>query len=113
MPDGFAGRNDAADIHVHPTGQFVYASNRGHDSIAMAGLDPATGRIGEVRRVACGGRSPRGFALDPAGRFAVVANQTTGNLAVFRVEEITGQLRFTGQTAQAASPVCVRIVQVP
>jgi 6-phosphogluconolactonase len=111
LPEGFAGRNDAADLHVHPSGRWVYASNRGHDSIAVVAVDPATGRIGGmVQHVPCDGRTPRGFALDPAGRFAVVANQGTDNLAVFRVDEATGQLHPTGHMALAAAPVCVAIV---
>lgn len=111
LPEGFTGRNDAADLHVHPTGRFVYASNRGHDSVAVVAVDPATGRIDEVvQHIPSGGRTPRGFALDPTGRFAVVANQNTDNLVVFRVDETTGQLHPTGHTALAAAPVCVAIV---
>lgn len=89
LPDGFEGQSHCADIHLHPTGRFLYGSNRGHDSIAVFGVDSATGRLNFSGCEPTGGQTPRNFALDPTGAFLLAANQNSDNVVVFRIIEIS------------------------
>lgn len=91
LPDGWRGSNTAADLHVHPGGRLLFASNRGHDSIATFAIDEA----GTMRRVAVtrsGGKTPRGFTLDPSGAHLLAAHQKNDRLVCFRVDEESGEL---------------------
>ena len=112
LPDGFSGRNDTADIHVHPTGKFVYGSNRGHDSIAVFSVDEAKGTLTPVEYVPTQGKVPRNFGIDPTGSILIAANQNSDNLVVFRIDTKTGKLSATGQSLQLSRPVCVKFVPV-
>lgn len=80
-PEDFEGQNDASAIHISPDGRFVYAGNRGHNSIAVFQVDEANGKVEFVEFTATGGEWPRDFCLDPSGAYLVVANQHTGNLS--------------------------------
>ncbi len=110
LPEGYAGENTTAEVAVHPNGRFGYASNRGHDSLAVFALDPAAQRLEPLGHVSTQGRTPRHFALDPAGRYLWAANQASHTLVVYRVDEATGRLQPTGQTREVGSPVCVRFL---
>ncbi|MFM8335319.1 MAG: lactonase family protein [Opitutaceae bacterium] len=105
LPDDFAGASTAAEIRVHPSGRFVYASNRGHDSIAVFEEDTATGHLRPAQTIASGGRTPRNFALSPDGRWLVCGHQDTPLLTVFAVDAATGRLTRTPHTAEV--PVCI------
>ena len=83
LPAGYTGQNSGAEIAVHPSGRFVYASNRGHNSIAIFRVDQASGALTFVRTQETGGRTPRNFALDPSGRLLLAANQDSGTVVVF------------------------------
>jgi len=107
LPPDFKGSSTGAEIRLHPNGRFVYASNRGHDSIAIFGVDAASGRLTLVAITPCGGRNPRSFALSPDGAWLVCANQNSNSLTVFRVDPATGQLTSTGHAATVPLPVCV------
>jgi 6-phosphogluconolactonase len=109
LPAGFkvTDPDRAAEICVHPNGRFVYASNRGHDSIAVFARDESTGRLTLVEIVPCGGQSPRSFSLSPEGAWLVCAHQDSGTLAVFRVDGSTGRLVRSGGTVSVPSPICV------
>ncbi len=107
LPDGFTGESSGAEIVMHPGAKFLYASNRGHDSIASFRVDAAKGTLTSIDRVSTGGRTPRSFAIDPSGRFVVAANQESGTLVVFRIDQQTGRLTPTGTTLQVPFPVCV------
>ena len=96
LPPGWVGENSTADIHVHPSGKFVYGSNRGHDSLAIYAVDATTGRLTHVANAPTGGRTPRNFAIDPTGRFILAANQDTDTIVTFRVDQSTGRLAPTG-----------------
>jgi 6-phosphogluconolactonase len=110
LPAGFKGENSTAEVVVHPNGKFVYGSNRGHNSIAVFRVDPATGKLTLVEHVATQGKTPRNFALDPTGTYLFAANQDTDNVVVFRVDQASGKLTPTGQQMKVGSPVCVRFL---
>jgi 6-phosphogluconolactonase len=107
LPAGFSGENSGAEIAMHPAGTFLYASNRGDDSIAIFSIDAAKGTLTSAGRVSTQGKTPRGFAIDPSGRFLVAANQNSGTLVTFRIDQATGGLTPTGTAVQVPSAVCV------
>lgn len=108
LPAGFSGRNKAAAVRFGPRGDLVYASNRGHDSIAAVGWDGSA--FGPVRHHPSGGEGPRDFALDPTGGWMVVANEGSGTLATLAVDPETGVLRETGERLAVPAPVCVSFI---
>jgi 6-phosphogluconolactonase len=112
LPKNFTGVNDTAEIHVHPSGKFLYASNRGHDSIALFSIDSRTGALTLVDHFPTQGKTPRDFDIDPTGKFLFVANQGTNNIVVFRIDLNNGKLTPTGQILQVPSPVCLKFVAV-
>ena len=105
LPKGFAGRNDAAEIAVHPNGKFLYASNRGHESIAIFAIDARNGTLTFVAHVLTGGKEPRNFAIDPSGQYLLAENQLSNNIVVFKIDPATGGLTPTGQVVEVPSPV--------
>ena len=110
LPPEFSGRNDVAEVAVHPSGKFLYVSNRGMDSIAVFGIDAKSGRLTQTGGVPTGGKEPRHFALDPAGNFMFVENQLSDTVVVFHVDANSGQLTPTGDTLSVPSPVCLKFV---
>jgi 6-phosphogluconolactonase len=107
LPEGFAGKSSCAEVQVHPSGDFVYGSNRGHDSIAVFSVDRASGKLTSVGYQSTQGKTPRHFALDPTGKWLLAENQESGSIVVFRVDPKTGGLSATGQSVSVGSPVCV------
>ena len=112
LPDDFEGVNHCADIHVSPSGEFVYGSNRGHDSIAVFSIDQDTGGLSFVGHVSSGGETPRNFAIDPSGTYMLVANQDTGNILTFRINNETGMPEPTGHVVDVPAPVCIKLLPV-
>ena len=106
LPDDFHGNSSTAEVAVHPNGRFVYGSNRGHDSIAVFGVG-GDGRLTLVEHEPTRGRTPRNFSIDPTGRWLIAANQNSGTLAVFSIDQKTGALTPVGPLATVGSPVCV------
>lgn len=106
LPVGFTGSTTCAEIEVHPSGKFVYASNRGHDSIAVFAVAKRTGLLSSVEYEPTQGKTPRHFTLDPTGRWLLAENQGSDSVVVFRVNAKTGALEATGQTVEVPSPVC-------
>lgn len=104
-------RDSGAQILVHPTGKFVYSSNRGHDSIAGFTCDPATGKLTLVQNESTQGKTPRHFAIDPSGRWLLAENQNSDSVVVFAIHTGTGQLKPTGQTITVGAPVCAVFVK--
>jgi 6-phosphogluconolactonase len=102
--------NSTAEILIAPHGRQLYVSNRGHDSIAVFALDPATGMLTPTGHVPTGGRTPRNFGIDPTGKWLLAANQNSGNVVVFRVDPAAGILTATGQEVQVPRPVCVKFL---
>src|SRR5262245_21969749 len=95
LPDNFTGTNTTAEIRVHPTGQFVYNTNRGHNSVTMYSVDPATGELDVIGWESTRGERPRGMNIDPSGTFLYAANQNTDTIAVFRIQPSNGKLKFS------------------
>lgn len=107
LPTDYLGRHAASEIRVHPSGRFVYAANRIHDSIAVFARDADTGALTLVEHVPTGGDQPRNFNLTPDGAWLLCANQGTDNLIVFKVDAATGRLASTGRTTKVPKCVCV------
>jgi 6-phosphogluconolactonase len=103
-------KNTTAEIVVHPSGEFLYGSNRGHDSIAMFRIDEA-GRLSAIGHEPTQGKNPRNFNISPDGQWLIAANQNGDNLVVFKIDQATGKLTPTGEPVQCFSPVCVKFVQ--
>jgi 6-phosphogluconolactonase len=99
-----------AEIQVHPSGRFVYGSNRGHDSITVFAVDQKTGRLTYVQNEPTQGSTPRGFGIDPSGAYLLAGNQRSDSVVVFRIDQQTGRLTPTGHKIQVSSPVSVKFV---
>lgn len=95
-----------AEVQVHPSGKFVYGSNRGHDSIVVFIVDQSTGKLTRVQNESTQGKTPRHFTLDPSGRFLIAENQGSDNAFVFSVDQVTGKLTATGEKIEVGAPVC-------
>jgi 6-phosphogluconolactonase len=112
LPADFKGTNDTAEIHVHPNSKFLFASNRGHDSIAVFAIDQNTGKLSLTGDFPTGGKTPRNFEFDPDGTHLLVANQDSGNIVTFAIDQQNGGLTPTGQELKVPSPVSLRFVKV-
>ncbi len=110
LPDDFSGQNSGGEIMVAPSGRFVYASNRGHDSLAIYAVDPETGRLALVGHESTQGGSPRAFIIDPSGALLLAANQDTDTVVTFRIDQESGTLQATGHVAAVPTPVCLQLV---
>lgn len=110
LPPEFTGDKSGAEVQVHPSGNFVYGSNRGHDSIAVFAIDPSSGKLSWVEYQSSQGKSPRHFGIDPTGQWLLAENQDSDNIVVFRINPKTGRLSPTGQVVQVGSPVCAVFV---
>ncbi|MGD9929007.1 MAG: lactonase family protein [Mangrovibacterium sp.] len=110
LPAGFEGIKASADIHLSPDARFVYASNRGHNSIAVFSRDAQSGKIELVQSEPVRGDWPRNFVIDPDGKFLLVANQRSNNITAFAIDQENGKLTFTGQSTELPSPVCLKFL---
>lgn len=110
LPADVADTNgfSTAEIVAHPGGRFLYASNRGHDSIAMYAVDQGTGRLTFLGTEPIRGKTPRNFVIDPTGKYLLAAGQNSHTVTVFAIDQETGTLSFTGQSLDVPSPVCIR-----
>ena len=107
LPESFTGNSRASEIAVSPDGRFVYASNRGFDSVAIFAVDPANGWLRPVDYQQSRGKTPRFFAADPTGRFMFVANEESDTIVTYAIDQATGRLTATGDVVQTGSPVCI------
>lgn len=110
LPEDFTGRNSTAEIVVHPSGKYVYGSNRGHNSIAAFAIDEATGQLTLIEREPTLGEIPRNFAIDPTAAYVLAGNQNTGNVVQFGIAD-DGSLTPTGRTMPAPAPICIQFVK--
>jgi len=108
IPGGYNGRKSTAECLVHPSGRFLYVSNRGHESITAYTIDESTGLLTWVENENTGGREPRNFFIEPAGRWLLAENQNTDTIVVFSIDPQTGALNPAGQSVSVGRPVCIR-----
>jgi 6-phosphogluconolactonase len=115
LPEGVAVAEgfSVAEILMHPSGRYLYASNRGHDTIAAFAVDPAAGTIRLVEHTPMAGKIPRGFGIDPSGRWLIAGNQRSDSVSVFRIDPASGKLSNTGQTVAVGAPVSVVFLRAP
>ncbi len=112
LPENFKGYNSAAEISVDAKGKYLYASNRGDNSIGQFSINPNDGSLLPVDWVSSGGKSPRHFAIDPTGQWLFAANQESGNIALFRINQDNGRLNLVSDTTKIVAPVCVRFLKI-
>jgi len=112
LPEDFMGENLCADIHISPHGNYLYASNRGHDSIVRFFIDQDTGLLTYQEHISTEGREPRNFAIDPGGAFLLVANQKTNSIVTFKIDAENGGLSNTEHKVEVSMPVCVKFAYV-
>ena len=110
LPTGFEGDNTGADIHFHPNGRFLYASNRGHNSLVILSVDAEKVNLEVVGHMPVEGAIPRNFAFTQDGNWLLVANQNSGTISSFRVDGRTGQLSLAGPPAKVPTPVCIQFL---
>lgn len=110
LPGAFTGTNTAAEIQISPSGRFLYASNRGDDSIVVFAIDPSTALLTYVEHVSSQGKTPRFFTLDPTGTLLLVANQDSATIVTYLVDQTTGRLQPTGQSLAISHPVYLEVV---
>lgn len=110
LPREFDDENTTAEIQVHPSGKFLYVSNRGHNTIAVYSIDQSTGKLTTVEFTPTGGAVPRNFGIDPTGKYLLAANQDSNDIFVFRIDPETGGLTPTGHSVSIPTPVCVKFV---
>ena len=108
LPTDYSGENTCADVHVSPSGRFLYGSNRGHDSIVVFAIEGSSGSLRYVEHVSTGGKTPRNFVIDPSGRFLLAANQRSDSVVTFRIDPASGKLNATGHAAEIPTPVCLK-----
>ncbi len=107
LPTDFTGENSAADIHIHPSGEFLYVSNRGHNSIGAFNINQKTGTIENIDFTDSNGATPRNFSISPDGSFLYVANQDSNDLVSFKIDSETGKLIEIGNSLAIKTPVCI------
>ncbi|HTU23355.1 MAG TPA: lactonase family protein [Gemmataceae bacterium] len=110
LPKSYKGETTTAEVQVHPSGKFLYGSNRGHDSISVFRLDEKTGKLTAAGHQGEGIKTPRSFGIDPTGKFMLVANQDGDSILVFRIDATTGALQATGTKVEVGKPVCVKFM---
>lgn len=113
LPDGVKPEPafSTAELTMHPSGRFLYGSNRGHDSLTVFAVDQASGRLTFVQNEPTGGSTPRGFGIDPTGRWLLAANQRSDSVVVFRIDQASGRLAPAGTRISVGAPVCVTFLR--
>ncbi len=107
LPADFTDRSSTSEIEVHPNGNFVYGSNRGHDSIVVYRRDPKTGGLTFLQHAPCGGRTPRHFKIDPSGKWLLCGHQDSNTISVLPLDPETGLLGEPVGTVSSPSPICI------
>lgn len=106
LPVDFNGKSSIAEVMIHPNAKFLYASNRGHDSIAVFSID-AEGKLTPLGHTPTLGKHPRFFGLDPSGKFLLACNMETNTIVPFRIDEATGLLSPVAQPVACFAPACL------
>lgn len=111
LPDDFKGNNTTAEVYIHPNGKWLYASNRGHDSIATYRIDSETGLVTLQGHASTMGKTPRHFRIAPGGRYLLAANQDTSNIVIFEIDQKIGTLKPMPSQISVPNPCCIEFVQ--
>ena len=112
LPEGFKGDNTGSELAMDPKGKYVYASNRGDDSIAVFSVtDLKRGTLKPEQHIPTGGKMPRQFEIDPTGHWLVAGNQGSDNLAIFSIDPSTGKLTAAGVVSGVPKPTCVKFAK--
>ncbi len=112
IPPEFQGKSFTAEVVVHPSGKFLYGSNRGHNSIAVFQIDQASGKLTAQGQVSTAGKTPRNFVVDPSGKFLLAENQDSDTITVLKINQETGALTQVGDPANVPVPVCIKFVPI-
>jgi 6-phosphogluconolactonase len=110
LPEYFDGANSGAEIDVHPSGKYVYASNRGHNSVVLFRVDPDKGTLTYVEEQGTGGNKPRHFGIEPSATHLAIANQDSDTVLACRIDAGNGRLKPSGVFASVPTPVCVKFL---
>ena len=110
LPDDFTDKNSAAEIQLHPSGKFLYASNRGHNSIAAFKIDENSGKVESLGYTSTQGKAPRNFAISPDGSFLYAANQDSNTISIFKIDPENGELIPHLEPLEAKTPVCIEFM---
>jgi 6-phosphogluconolactonase len=113
LPDGFTDKNNSAEIETDTAGRYLYASNRGHNSVAVFAIDRKTGKLERVQVEPTQGRTPRNFAIDPSGLHLLAANQDSNQIVLFARDPSSGKLTPAGKTVDTPAPVCLLFTPIP
>ncbi|HEY2762155.1 MAG TPA: lactonase family protein [Pirellulales bacterium] len=110
LPYYYQGTNTAAEIEIHPSGKWLYASNRGHNCVVLYSINSDNGKLNYIEEIRSEGKTPRHFEIDPSGKYLTIANQDSGTLLVCRIESDSGRLKPSGVAAEGPTPVCVKFL---
>ncbi|HEY4050366.1 MAG TPA: lactonase family protein [Acidobacteriaceae bacterium] len=110
LPAGFTGEDNSAEIQIDQAGRFLYASNRGNNSITVFAISPQNGTLTKVQVVPTQGNIPRNFVIEPTGKYLIAANQNSNNMVVFSIDPKNGQLTPTSQVLEIPAPVSILFV---
>jgi len=110
LPEGFKGENMGSEILMHPSGKFLYATNRGNNSVAVFSVQRDTGRLTPIQLISTQGKTPRNAEFDPTGKWLLVSNQDSNNAVIFRIDQSTGHLTQNGDPVSVPAPFCERFL---
>jgi 6-phosphogluconolactonase len=113
LPPSFEGQNSAAEVAVHPSGKFLYVSNRGHNSVVLFTIDADKGTLGFVEEQGTGGKTPRHFGIEPGAKHMAIANQESDTVLASRIDAGNGRLKPSGVFASVPAPACVKFLPPP
>ncbi len=111
LPPDFTGSREGfstAEVVAHPSGKFVYGSNRGHNTISVFRVKGS--KLAYVENVSTQGKTPRNFVVDPSGQFLLAENQGSDSIVIFKIDQKTGKLTPTGTTLDVGAPVAIRFL---
>jgi 6-phosphogluconolactonase len=111
LPANYSEENLGSAVHISPDGKFLYASNRGHNSIAVFSIDKSCGKLTLIAHTSTEGASPRDFTIAPGGDFLIAANQDSSNIVAFTIDKTTGRLSRVGDIITIPNPVCIKFIQ--
>ena len=112
VPESYRARMTCAEVEVHPSGEFVYVSNRGHNSIAVMRIDQSTGAPSLIDVFPLDGKNPRSFNIDPTGGYLFAMLQSSHAIVPLRIDRQTGKLSKSGENIPLSAPVCAKFVEI-